>query len=392
MELLSKHYRCAERTNTTFRNVSRHLGTHSIGDHFSWSVPSNLPTSRWLSNCVTHTHTASGLTFRDDGSLQGNISPLAEKEIWLTAFHTLISTAEDGKITATVTQLNLHLYIQNTHVPVTVHSFQSVHPNVSRAADTAIAHYNSWEARKQSHADVIKGMNHEFTQMKATLDAYPHDAFGWGILGALHMNTHKLLENVLLEAEHYLGHALTFGGAAAEFAETNLEGCYAKRQLEAAKFIWMEGMEACVEGIAGLEGVVQVEVANAKVQTKSELLFKRAEHLFERAARKKSGWGWGVNNGEIYLGQATAILLQTEGNSDVSRRSAACELVELAADRNARLPWTLHLQTFCKSKGDDDDDRMQRLREFVADTMERTLEMVQPKSRADQLPLLPYQR
>ena len=98
------------------------------------------------------------------------------------------------------------------------------------------------------------------------------------------------------------------------------------------------------------------------------------------------------NNGEIYLGQATAILLQTEGNSDVSRRSAACELVELAADRNARLPWTLHLQNFCKSKGDDDDDRMQRLREFVADTMERTLEMVQPKSRADQLPLLPYQR
>ena len=133
-------------------------------------------------------------------------------------------------------------------------------------------------------------------------------------------------------------------------------------------------------------------MANAKVQTKSELLFKRAEHLFERAARKKSGWGWGVNNGEIYLGQATAILLQTEGNSDVSRRSAACELVELAADRNARLPWTLHLQTFCKSKGDDDDDRMQRLREFVADTMARTLEMVQPKSRADQLPLLPYQR
>ena len=316
----------------------------------------------------------------------------------MTAFHTLISTAEDGKTTATVTQLNLHVYIQNTHVPVTVHSFQSVHPNVSRAADTAIAHYNSWETRKQSHANVIKGMNHEFTQMKATLDAYPHDAFGWGILGALHMNTHKLLENVLLEAEHYLGHALTFGGAAAEFAETNLEGCYAKRQLEAAKFIWMEGMEACVEGgyrrnwEMEVEVEVEVEGVDAKVHTKSDLLFERAEHLFERASRKKSGWGWGVNNGEIYLGQATAILLQTEGNSDVGRRSAACELVELAADRNARLPWTLHLQTFCKSKGDDDDDRMQRLRRFVADTMEMTLKMVQPKSRADQLPLLPYQR
>ena len=73
-------------------------------------------------------------------------------------------------------------------------------------------------------------------------------------------------------------------------------------------------------------------------------------------------------------------------------RKTKNRLVELAADRNARLPWTLHLQNFCKSKGDDDDDRMQRLREFVADTMERTLKMVQPKSRAEQLPLLPYQR
>jgi hypothetical protein len=398
VELLSKHYKCTDRTHATFYNVSRHLGTHSIGNHFSWSVPSNLPTRHWLRNCVSHaTLHNTGLTFRDDGILEGVISPLSEKEIWLTAFHTAISTS-NGETITTVTRLNLHLYI-NTHVPTTVHSFETVHPNVSRAADRAVAYYNSWESGQQNHADAIKGMNQEFARMKSTLDVAPHDAFGWAILGALHMNTHKLLENVLLEAEHYLGHALTFGGAAADFAEKNLEGCYAKRQLEAAKFIWMEGMEALVKGIAvlavemkaetevGSDGTMLVEMDNEKL-ARSELLFVRAEHLFERASKKKSGWGWGVNNGEIYLGLASSILLQ----SRIERRSSACKLVEMAADRNARLPWTLYLQTFCRSKMDHDEAEMEKLREFVTSTMQRTLVMVQPKPREDQLPLLPHQR
>jgi hypothetical protein len=191
----------------------------------------------------------------------------------------------------------------------------------------------------------------------------------------------------------------TVGGAAADFAEKNLEGCYAKRQLEAAKFIWMEGMEALVKGIAvlavemkaetevGSDGTMLVEMDNEKL-ARSELLFVRAEHLFERASKKKSGWGWGVNNGEIYLGLASSILLQ----SRIERRSSACKLVEMAADRNARLPWTLYLQTFCRSKMDHDEAEMEKLREFVTSTMQRTLVMVQPKPREDQLPLLPHQR
>jgi hypothetical protein len=379
--------------------VSRHLGTHSIGDHFSWSLPNNLPPNDWKSNCVTHaTLHNTGLHFQDDGTLDGIISPLSPKEIWLTAFHTSSTSAS----TATVTRLNLHLYI-NTHVPTTIHSFQTVHPSISSAADNAIAYYNSWEKRQISHADAIKGMNVEFAKMKVTLGSFPHDAFGWGILGALHMNTHKLLENVLLEAEHYLGHALTFGGAAAAFAESNLEGCYAKRQLEAAKFIWMEGMVVCLEGMAAAVTVkVEVEV-DVKVvaendvmestKSKSNNLFRRAEHLFERASKKKSGWGWGVNNGEIFLGQATAILLQRDAVNVNRQSAAACELVELAADRNSRLPWTLYLQTFCKNivvvGGDDDGIKMQQLREYVTETMQRTLKIVQPKPRAEQLPLLP---
>ena len=56
-----------------------------------------------------------------------------------------------------------------------------------RAAYRAVAYYNSWESGQQNHADAIKGMNQEFARMKATLDAAPHDAFGWAILGALHI-------------------------------------------------------------------------------------------------------------------------------------------------------------------------------------------------------------
>mmetsp|Transcript_41928 Transcript_41928/g.82467 ORF Transcript_41928/g.82467 Transcript_41928/m.82467 type:complete len:268 (-) Transcript_41928:92-895(-) len=242
-------------------------------------------------------------------------------------------------------------------------------------------------------------MHQEFVRMKATLDAFPHDAFGWGILGALHMNTHKLLENVLLEAEHYLGYALTFGGAAAVFAESNLEGCYAKRQLEAAKFIWMEGMEACIGGIAALAvgvevlaedsgGAMAIGVDGTDANSTSDFLFVRAELLFERAAAKKMGWGWGVNNGEIFLGRATAMLLQRDASVD--RRVAACELVGMAADRNARLPWTLYLQTFCENEVDN-DAKMQLLRVFTTDMMKRALEMAQPKLRANHLPLLPFQ-
>ena len=58
-------------------------------------------------------------------------------------------------------------------------------------------------------------------------------------LGGLHMNIHKLLENVLLHCELFLGQALLFtketrAGAqeAVELAEENLKGCMAKRMLE----------------------------------------------------------------------------------------------------------------------------------------------------------------
>ena len=66
------------------------------------------------------------------------------------------------------------------------------------------------------------------------------------------MNVHRLLENALFECELYLGHALTFGDAEVRrMAEQNLEGCYQKRLLEAARFMWTDGCKLMRRGGVG---------------------------------------------------------------------------------------------------------------------------------------------
>ena len=64
------------------------------------------------------------------------------------------------------------------------------------------------------------------------------------------MNIHKLMENVLLHCELFLGQALLFtseGRGARELAEQNLQGCFAKRQLEVSG-IRVEGLGLKISG------------------------------------------------------------------------------------------------------------------------------------------------
>ena len=62
----------------------------------------------------------------------------------------------------------------------------------------------------------------------------------------------------------------------------NLDGCLSKRKLEAAKFVWMDGLIQVVA--AGEEGSLLAAAA-----------------LLRRANGLKEGWGWGVNHGDIAL-------------------------------------------------------------------------------------------
>ena len=98
------------------------------------------------------------------------------------------------------------------------------------------------------------------------------------------MSQHKLMENVLLECELYLGAALLFPAERVRsMAMQNLDGCYKKRTLEAAKFTWARGMEAALTGD-----------------------WEEAAALSGRAAGKRDGYGWGVNHGEPWITHAAA--------------------------------------------------------------------------------------
>ena len=57
----------------------------------------------------------------------------------------------------------------------------------------------------------------------------------------------QLLENTLFECELYLGYALTFDNDVRFYAEQNLQGCYNKRLLEAARFMWTDGITAMLK-------------------------------------------------------------------------------------------------------------------------------------------------
>jgi hypothetical protein len=148
--------------------------------------------------------------------------------------------------------------------------------------------WDAWERGEVSVRDTCEHMCAELGRLRAVLERYPRLDGGrwWAQLGGYHMNVHKLLENTLFECELYLGHALTFGDPEVRrMAEQNLEGCYQKRLLEAARFLWIEGVEQMVRGE-----------------------WEAAVETLGRAAAQKDGWGWAVNHGEIWLAEAAARL------------------------------------------------------------------------------------
>ena len=133
---------------------------------------SGIPGEGWLRSCVSHQALHdTGLRFHDDASLSGTITPLAEEQIWFTAFHTAGGT---------VIRLNLHLYVR-THRPPAEAGFDHVDPRVSAGADAAVAHYRAWEQRGISGAD--SGNERGVCQDEARAGPGPTTGkgFGWGV-------------------------------------------------------------------------------------------------------------------------------------------------------------------------------------------------------------------
>ena len=122
-----------------------------------------------------------------------------------------------------------------------------------------------------NNRDTCDNMYTELHKLRDLLELYPRLDGGlwWVQLGGFHMNVHKLLENTLFECELYLGYALTFEDAdIRRLAEQNLEGCYQKRLLEAARFMWIDGIRKMMDG-----------------------QWSEAAEILHQAAQKKDGWG-----------------------------------------------------------------------------------------------------
>ena len=150
--------------------------------------------------------------------------------------------------------------------------------------------WDKWDRRELSNMDTCKQMKKILITMRNLLEQNPRLDNGkwWAQLGGFHMNIHKLLENALFECELYLGYALTFGDSEVRrMAEQNLEGCYNKRLLEAARFMWIDGIKQMMRGEWSI-----------------------AAETFHLASIKKNGWGWAVNYGDIWISESVSRIIQ----------------------------------------------------------------------------------
>ena len=422
------HYGCAEKLGVTERREAAELGTFVPGQRIDWSTSamigfgsnsssssSSSSSSGWH-QCAAVPALPAGLSFGDNGKLSGvlQFDPTRAEQyaVAFTAFHTrgfgfgvgggggvgvggggdsgVIGgggTAAQGELT----RVELRFDVVGNLAPPLFDAVAEADADADAeaaahaAASAAFGAYRAFDEQRLPHSEATRRMRVELKRLQAVLERRPRAGGGryWGWLGALHMNVHKLLENMLAECEVFLGFALRFpeaaagiggGGAreesAAQIARENLGGCYAKRQLEAAKFLW----------------VTQLEAAQ-----REEVDWAAVEAVLLRAAAMKEGWGWGVNNGDIWmlLGAAQAV----RGRLDEADATLA-----LAHERSPSHPWTQANQRAVRelraigTAAADEESRRARRAALVTETRSwcsQVLPAVRPNKRPGPLPLLP---
>ena len=130
-----------------------------------------------------------------------------------------------------------------------------------------------------------------------------------------------------------------------------------------------------------------------------------AAETLSLAAAKKDGWGWGVNNGDIWisLGAVQAILwgeMQLQRPATMAGLEQANATLQKAANRTATHPWTLanlravdDLAAAYRRGADGEvafEARLQGLIEETTSWCEDLLQYVRPKPRPAQLPSAPW--
>ncbi|MEM6533943.1 MAG: hypothetical protein AAF654_15080, partial [Myxococcota bacterium] len=295
VELYSEHYRCAARNGLRVTRRRVDLGTVRVGETLRHRANEASPSRGGFLQCPTLVRLPPGVRFSDDGALTGEVRFDPHRDSTYRVEFVAVSTAAWDDAEVGIVRLEISFVVEGNAPPpgFDVDTFaqeqKSVHTTAKLIVRDLINTWLEWEQGQRDNRDTCDQMRVDLHRLRALLELHPRlDGGRWWVqLGGFHMNVHKLLENTLFECELYLGYALTFGDAEVRRqAEQNLRGCYQKRLLEAARFLWIDGVEQMMRG--------QWAIAAATLR---------------RAAARKDGWGWAVNYGDIWLSESAARLV-----------------------------------------------------------------------------------
>ncbi len=294
-ELYSEHYRCAARNGLRVTRRAVDLGTVRVGDSLHHPAGEGPPSKGGFMQCPTLVRLPPGVRFSDDGALVGKVRFDPHRDAAYRVEFVAVSTADWDDAAVGIVRLEITFVVEGNQPPdgFYVDAFKREQQRARAAAKRTLRDlgnaWERWEWGELGHRETCDRMCALLRRLRELLELHPRlDGGRWWVqLGGFHMNVHKLLENTLFECELYLGHALTFGDAEVRrLAEQNLEGCYQKRLLEAARFMWIDGVKQMMRGE-----------------------WAAAAETLRLAAAKKDGWGWAVNYGDIWLSESAARLV-----------------------------------------------------------------------------------
>ncbi len=257
VELYSEHYRCAARNGLRVTRRAVDLGTVRVGDSLHLPAGEGPPSGGGFLQCPTLVRLPPGVRFSDDGALAGELRFDPHRAASYRVEFVAVSTADWDDAAVGIVRLEISFLVEGNEPPTgfDVGAFTREQERARAAAKLMLRElintWSRWERGALSNRDTCDQMRAELGRLRALLERHPRLDGGrwWAQLGGFHMNVHKLLENALFECELYLGHALTFGDPEVRrMAEQNLAGCYQKRLLEAARFLWIDGVKQMMRG------------------------------------------------------------------------------------------------------------------------------------------------
>ena len=293
-ELYSEHYRCAARNDVKILHHKINLEKVNVGESIEYNPDESLPIKIGFMQAPTLPRLPPGIVFSDDATLAGEVRYDPHRSSSYNVDFVAVSTVGWADDSIGLVRLEIRFKVEGNEPPeyFDVEDFERSQDETRTKARELIGNLNQtwgkWESRSLTNQDTCNSMIEDLIQLRELLESHPRLDNGkwWGYLGGYHMNVHKLLENTLFECELYLGYSLTFGDNEVRFyAEQNLKGCYQKRLLEAARFMWYDGIQLMLQ---------------------SE--WTAAIDIFRAAYGKKEGWGWAVNYGDIWLSEAVSII------------------------------------------------------------------------------------